>query len=440
MRHQCQTETATVAGPPNNTRRQNVNTISAYDDEEEYFEDYSEDEIPLTRTAYPAVIRNELDPKDRRRPYDPTNRKTAMRAPQEFKTKTEPMVQDTPDVPQSESRKERSINTRKPREKKELTTFDPWAALAKEKVDISWAQLFEASPMTCASIKDGISNAKNGVISKALNISPKKTRTTTSCYAYGHIGRVPFEIIVDTGAGPSLISQEALNQLGWTIQGPTETTLVIADGSEATPLGVMYDVPVTFGDVTIIIDMQVTNSTSYEIIIGTDWLEKAQAVINMNNQRMQISNKGVNAIVSLNITAGARPRTINEFDTLTGATTNTKVDQETTYLADQPPSDSNDSDSELSDDQEEFQEVYTISKKPTKADYAYAAAEWRKFRPTVKTEWMDEPYPLNRGTADWGQDAPPEWEMTPGFDPNAEFRAATIELSTYTGIMSARAK
>ena len=340
MRHECQTETTRVAAPP--TNRRGVNTIASYQDEpqEDYYR-YQEDDDDYEITyhpAYPAISRNELDENNRHKPY---NRKSAMRPPQNFKTKQQapqPMVQDPPETPRSESIKERTIKDRKPREKKELSSFDPWTALGKEKVEITWNQLFEASPLVCTAVKEGISSAKSSLVTKALNVKVKKTRPTTSCYAFGYIRRVPFEIIVDTGAGPSLISQEAFNRLGWTIQGPTETTLVIADGSEPIPLGMMYDVPVTFRDVTVIIHMQVTNSTSYEVIIGTNWLKKAQAVINMTNKRMQITDKGVTAIVSLNITNGACPRTTTEFDTRTGTTTN-QEDQEDAFLADEPPSD-----------------------------------------------------------------------------------------------------
>ena len=84
------------------------------------------------------------------------------------------MAQDSQDVPQSESKKEKAIKDKKPREKKELGTFKPWDTLAKEKVDITWAQLFEASPLVCTSIKEGISDAKKGMITQILNVAPKK--------------------------------------------------------------------------------------------------------------------------------------------------------------------------------------------------------------------------------------------------------------------------
>jgi hypothetical protein len=234
------------------------------------------------------------------------------------------MVQDPP---QSESIKERNLKEKKPRQRKTLKSFDPWKILGEEKANITWKQLLESSPLVCAAVKEGIAEAKRGPTTQILNVIPqKKERSTTLCYAFGHIGKLAFEIIVDTGAGPSLISQEALNRLGWNIEGPTETTLVIADGSESIPLGVMYDVPITFGDVTVTINMQVTNSTSYEIIISTNWLEKAKAIINMSSNRMQITNKGVTADISLNIRTGARPRTVNEFNPNTGIS-----NQEGTY-------------------------------------------------------------------------------------------------------------
>src|SRR5947208_11733719 len=104
-----------------------------------------------------------------------------------------------------------------------------------------------------------------------------------------------------------LISKTMLDRLGWSIEEPTTMKMIVADGTKAVPLGKVRDVPVRFGSQTIPIDMVVTESTSYDIILGNKWLNKAKAVIDLNASKMRIDWKGRRFIIPLNLEKGIRP-------------------------------------------------------------------------------------------------------------------------------------
>ena len=102
----------------------------------------------------------------------------------------------------------------------------------------------------------------------------------------------PVNAIVDTEAGSSIITKYILDCLGWDIEEPVRTVLVIADRSKSTPLGEVREVPITFGNETITINMIVTASETYQIILGNNWLKKAKANINLEAETMTFTSRG----------------------------------------------------------------------------------------------------------------------------------------------------
>ena len=64
-----------------------------------------------------------------------------------------------------------------------------------------------------------------------------KGTSTTSAYAKGYIGQYSMEFIINSGAGPSIISKSEIDHMGWNISEATTTMLIIADGTSTVPLG-----------------------------------------------------------------------------------------------------------------------------------------------------------------------------------------------------------
>jgi len=95
------------------------------------------------------------------------------------------------------------------------------------------------------------------------------------------------------------MSRPFLDSLAWNIQEPADSSFITAEGKEVVPLGIMREVPVRFGEITIPVDMNVSNAETYDIILGNDWLKKAQAKINVTTEKMTITARGVTLTVNM---------------------------------------------------------------------------------------------------------------------------------------------
>ena len=192
----------------------------------------------------------------------------------------------------SESQKEQKLR------KSKIYRFNAWDAVKNIQVPITFSDLTQISPIIRQQLRSGLTKKKPDYEIRRVNTtqtqSDDETRETkTSAYTMCQIEDCVVEAIIDTGAGICLISKPMLERLGWSIEEPTKMRMIVADGTKAIPLGKVKDVPVRFGNCTIPTSMMVTESTTYDLILGNEWLTKAQAVIDLNAKTMRITWKGV---------------------------------------------------------------------------------------------------------------------------------------------------
>ena len=171
------------------------------------------------------------------------------------------------------------------------------------------------APPICQQVREGLDNAKpKHEIAKVhtVNIEDEVSEESkqeekhkyTSAYATCQIGHKISNVIIDTGSGICLCSKPMLDLLGWNIQAPTKLTITVADGHRAVPIGRIFKVPIVFGNTTTVMDMIVVNTTSYDIVLGTDFLTEAKAVIDFNAECMRISSRGQKIKILINIRKG----------------------------------------------------------------------------------------------------------------------------------------
>ena len=98
-----------------------------------------------------------------------------------------------------------------------------------------------------------------------------------------------------------------LDRLGYAIEKLTKLTFTTTTGVRAVPLGKVHEIPVKLGDITVLIDMVVVQTTAYKVILGTEWLDKVHAVIDFNAQKMKITRRGKSSIIPIDINRGIRP-------------------------------------------------------------------------------------------------------------------------------------
>ena len=224
-----------------------------------------------------------------------------------------PEIPEIQDVPMSES-KEREARLRKTKKYQ----YNAWEDIKSRQAGITFEQLGEIAPTTKQQIRSGLSGVRPGFeiveINTARNEESEEEEDTrkTSAYTTCQIEDKIVQAIIDTGAGGCIMSKALLDRLGWGIEEATKMTFVVADGATATPLGKVRQVPVRFGGTTIPIDVIVTQTTSYDIILGNDWLAKSRAVIDLNAEKMKITWRGRTWQIPLNLQKGVRPEMIED--------------------------------------------------------------------------------------------------------------------------------
>jgi transposase InsO family protein len=93
--------------------------------------------------------------------------------------------------------------------------------------------------------------------------------------------------VIDTGATNTMISQTTARQLDLldSIE-PCRVKFTCADGKAAAPWGLVRRVNVGVEGLSIPLDVYVSGATTYDVLLGTDWLTQARAEISFDTSEM----------------------------------------------------------------------------------------------------------------------------------------------------------
>jgi hypothetical protein len=119
------------------------------------------------------------------------------------------------------------------------------------------------------------------------NLQRNPVNTTVATVPIIINGSVFEEGIIDTGATNTMISQTAARQLNLIDQiEPSRLRYSCADGKMSSPWGIIRKLLVGVEGLVIPIDVFVSGATSYDVLLGTDWLTQAHAEISFAKQEM----------------------------------------------------------------------------------------------------------------------------------------------------------
>ena len=84
-----------------------------------------------------------------------------------------------------------------------------------------------------------------------------------------------------------------LERISWGIDEGTKARVIMADGSASTPLGLIQDISIQVGKACLNIPQAVvTPATSYDLILGTDWMHRVGANVDIRRQLLVFTNHG----------------------------------------------------------------------------------------------------------------------------------------------------
>jgi hypothetical protein len=194
-----------------------------------------------------------------------TTKRNKKKLPSERKKSTKPEKKEVP----------RLLRTKE---------FDIAEQMQKQEAGITWSQLLQLPGMKRTLMKNLKVSRKVDVKTADQEYRPRVTSLKCAIDIDGYT--VP--AIVDSGAAVSMITRDTMEQLGYSIDEPSNSVILPAVGEGTRPLGVIRDFPVTVAGYTIPVDVEVTEATTYTLILGNNWLLKANGNYNWQSQELTL--------------------------------------------------------------------------------------------------------------------------------------------------------
>jgi hypothetical protein len=117
----------------------------------------------------------------------------------------------------------------------------------------------------------------------------EEQKAMDAVYCDAHVDNHPIYLIVDTGSTGSLVSKGFLDKLKRTIDGPSNINMVDVNGGKKRSLGKVKNFPINIKGTIIPVDVDVSESNNYTVIVGNDWLTKTNGVIDFNHKVMELN-------------------------------------------------------------------------------------------------------------------------------------------------------
>ena len=115
--------------------------------------------------------------------------------------------------------------------------------------------------------------------------------TTTALTMKINVGKKVVKTIPDSGAAISVISQGLAKRLGLTIEKVEKSDLRALAGNIKT-IGVVRNAPLKIATANIPIDLQVVNTTEDDFLLGMDWFNKYEVVLDTKNKEIIFKSEG----------------------------------------------------------------------------------------------------------------------------------------------------
>lgn len=127
--------------------------------------------------------------------------------------------------------------------------------------------------------------------------STREDIDSTAVYSRFIIDNVEIKTLVDCGASKTCASKALMDSLGYRIDGPSNSVFTLGNGNKHASMGVIYDVPIKAAGIIIPCTVEVLAVMPIPLIIGTNWLHRANAIINFPKKIMTITYKRKSAVV-----------------------------------------------------------------------------------------------------------------------------------------------
>jgi 8-oxo-dGTP pyrophosphatase MutT (NUDIX family)/predicted aspartyl protease len=121
----------------------------------------------------------------------------------------------------------------------------------------------------------------------------QKEKVEEALYGEAIVYGQPVNVLIDSGAVGCIIAKRFLQKVDRDIEGPTNIRIIDVTGQRTAPLGKVFQVPIQIRDIKVYMDMIVTDSSEYNVLLGNEWLKKVNANIDYGQNKITIKHEGI---------------------------------------------------------------------------------------------------------------------------------------------------
>src|SRR6266498_200068 len=175
----------------------------------------------------------------------------------------------------------------------------------QQRAEITYGQLLEY-PEHKAALETALNLFKD-----QINIMEEyeKPPQYTPIKVYMRIKGNAILVILDTGACMSVVTKLLAVALGLRWKPSTRTDVIAVVGKPQAAVGVVDGIPVVIAEAQTYIPLQVINSASKILLLGTDWLDKYKADVLSSTRKLRFVSQGKTIKVDV---VNARDQTVKE--------------------------------------------------------------------------------------------------------------------------------
>ena len=168
------------------------------------------------------------------------------------------------------------------------------ADLLATKANITLGQLM-AMPHHRSETRKALTPKRTRVV-KMANHTAIEGNTPMTCKA--QVAGWKVEVILDSGSSISIISKKFMESIGRRIEKVSGRKITGIHGERRPSLGIVTQVPIKLEEIVVAVDMEVIDAAGYALILGTDWLRKAHAIIDYQECKLILKDERRTAQIS----------------------------------------------------------------------------------------------------------------------------------------------
>src|SRR6266536_1664007 len=261
-----------------------------YDDEyqeEEYYDDYEAETYVSTRErSYEAPV----SPSKRRKQSESRKEESLRMSPQDVEAPMDfeftPFGTTAPHATKEKKPRRKMI----PAPIEQLNEFNVATYLQDLPCGLSVGQAAHEIPKYRSGLIRAVRRTREKETHYAEQQDGNDQTTAAKCEIY--VGRTPITAVIDSGAATSIITKTLLQQLGYTINEPSNMVIVTANGTRVRALGMVKDIPINIKHMLIKTPVHVLESKDKVLILGNDWLRRVNATVSWEEEKLSLKHKG----------------------------------------------------------------------------------------------------------------------------------------------------